>query len=757
ARFIAPTGRFEVGESSSAAAARQAEHPMSREVGYGIIDTWDELVDTIQEIAPTTLEGDDRALQRGRVNMLFKDRRFHRHTAMLLESEARHAREAWSHSMKYSKEIQTQDTRIGSLETLVATLLAQTSSLQTQLTAAHGRIQTLEARDPEPQDGPADAGSSFVYIAKIPPKKRTATITTTTPMTDAQIKALIAQGVVDALAKIKANRTSRNGDDSHDSGTGTDVESYSQCFQELALMYSRMFLEESDEVEKYQPFKRHNVAWAYTTWPREKKPYGGSKPLCPKCNYHHDGECAPKCANCKRTGHLTRDYRSQPAAANNQRAQGENQRVFTCFECRAQGHFKNNCPKLKNKNQENQAGNGNAVARAYGVGIAGTNSNSNVVTGTFLLNNHYASILFDTGADKSFVSTAFSSLIDITPTTLDHGYDVELADGRIIWVNTLIRGCTLDFLNHSFNIDLLPIELGSFNAIIGMDYLVPGAAPVARAPYRLALSEMKLLSNQLQEVSNKGFIRLSSSPWGALVLFVKKNDGSFWMCIDYRELNKLAVKNRYPLQRIDDLFDQFQGSSVYSKIDLRSGYHELRVREEDIPKTAFRTRYGHYELQVMVFGLTNAPAIFMDLINRHEKHLKLILELLKKEELYAKFSKCEFWISKVQFLGHVIESKGIHVDPAKIESIKDWTSLKSPTEIYQFLGLPGYYQRFIEGFSKIAKSMTHLTQKKVKFDWGDKQEAGFQLLKEKLCSAPILALPEGAENLLFIALLRIKD
>ncbi|GJS78638.1 putative reverse transcriptase domain-containing protein [Tanacetum coccineum] len=196
------------------------------------------------------------------------------------------------------------------------------------------------------------------------------------------------------------------------------------------------------------------------------------------------------------------------------------------------------------------------------------------------------------------------------------------------------------------------------------------------------------------------------------------------------------MKNRYPLPRIDDLFDQLQGSSVYSKIDLRSGYHQLRVREEDIPKTTFRTRYGHYEFQVMPFGLTNAPAVFMDLMNR----------LLKKEELYAKFYKCEFWIPKVQFLSHVIDSQGIHVDPAKIESIKDWASPKSPMEIHQFLGLAGYYRRFIKGFSKIAKPMTKLTQKKVKFEWGDKQETLFQLIKQKLCSAPILALPEGNKD-----------
>ncbi|GJR69925.1 putative reverse transcriptase domain-containing protein [Tanacetum coccineum] len=247
--------------------------------------------------------------------------------------------------------------------------------------------------------------------------------------------------------------------------------------------------------------------------------------------------------------------------------------------------------------------------------------------------------------------------------------------------------------------------------------LVPGAAPIARAPYRLAPSEIKELSDQLQELFDKGFIRPSSSPWGAPILFVKKKDGSFRMCIDYKELNKLTVKNHYPLLRINDLFDQLQGPSVYSKIDLRSGYHQLRVCEEDISKTAFRTRYGHYEFQVMPFGLTNAPAVFMDLMNRvckpyldkfviifiddiliyskskqeHEEHLKLILEFLKKEELYAKFSKCEFWIPKVQFLGHVIDSKGIHVDPAKIESIKDWTSPKTATEIHQFLGLAGYY------------------------------------------------------------------
>nr|GFA19849.1 putative reverse transcriptase domain-containing protein [Tanacetum cinerariifolium] len=191
---------------------------------------------------------------------------------------------------------------------------------------------------------------------------------------------------------------------------------------------------------------------------------------------------------------------------------------------------------------------------------------------------------------------------------------------------------------------------------------------------------MKELAKQLQELSDKEFIRPSSSPWGAPMLFVKKKDGSFRICIDYRELKKLTINNRYPLPRIDDLFDQLQGSSVYSKIDLRSGYHQLRVREKDILITAFKTRYGHYEFQVMPFGLTNAPVVFMDLMNRnkeeHEEHLRIILELLQKEKLYAKFLKCEFWLDSVKFLGHVINSQGVHVDPAKANVVADALSRK---------------------------------------------------------------------------------
>ncbi|GJW66728.1 putative ribonuclease H-like domain-containing protein [Tanacetum coccineum] len=207
---------------------------------------------------------------------------------------------------------------------------------------------------------------------------------------------------------------------------------------------------------------------------------------------------------------------------------------------------------------------------------------------------------------------------------------------------------------------------------------------------------MQELSNQLQELADRGFIRPSTSPWGAPVLFVKKKYGCFRMCIDYHDLNKLTVKNRYPLPRIDDLFDQFQGSSVYSKIDLRLGYHQLRVRDEDIPKTDFRTRYGHYEFQVMPFVFIDDILIYSRNKKEHVNHLRIILELLKKEKLYAKFSKCDFWIHIVQFLGHLIDSQGLHVDPAKIEAVKNWASPTTPTEIRQFLGLVGYYWRFIE-------------------------------------------------------------
>nr|GEU61876.1 hypothetical protein [Tanacetum cinerariifolium] len=334
-----------------------------------------------------------------------------------------------------------------------------------------------------------------------------------------------------------------------------------------------------------QPLRRQHVAKVYNIRTRKKKPYSGNMPKCTKCHFHHIGPCTQKCYKCNKVGHFACGCRSSSNAniENAQRNNVENPKGNGCFDCGALGHFKRDCLKLKNK----YGGNVNAQGWVYAVGNvekkgnALRDSDSNVITGTFLLNNRYASILFDTGADRSFISTAFISLTDIVLTPLGNSYDVELADAKIV---------------------------------------------------------------------------------------------------------------EFVIVFIDDIL-------IYSK-DKKE----------------------------------------------HKENLKAILELLKKEKLYGKFSKCEVWILKVQFLSHVIDNRGIHVDPAKIESIKDWASPKTPSEIRQFLGHTGYYRRFIEGFSKIAKSMTKLTQKGIKFDWGEKEENAFQLIKQKLCSAPILALPKGSED-----------
>ncbi|GJU84593.1 putative reverse transcriptase domain-containing protein [Tanacetum coccineum] len=499
-----------------------------------------------------------------------------------------------------------------------------------------------------------------------------------------------------------------------------------------------------------QQNRRQEAVRAYAVTPSGNNRYAGDIPLCKRCNLLHTGPCTGKCNICNKVGHLTK-----------------------------------NCQNKKPTTRSNQLP--VTIGRAYMLRDKNAYQDLNVVTGTFLLNKHLAKVLFDSGADRSFISISLASMLNILSITIDISYDIEMADRNLVSTNTVIKGCTLTLLNQPFEIDLMPIKLGSFDTVFGMDWLskyhakilcgekvvhipingetliirvmekkldekrledipvvkefsnvfpedLPGlppvhqvefqidlilrVVPVARTPYRLSPSEMQELFNQLQELADRGFIRPSTSPWGAPILFIKKKDRSFKMCIDYRELNKLTIKNRYPLPRIDELFDQLQGSSVYSKIDLRSGYHQLRVRDEDIPKTSFRTRYRHYEFQVMAFGLTNAPTVFMDLMNRvcklysdkfiivfiddiliysrnkeeHANHLRIILDLLCKEKLYAKFCKCDFWIRIMQFLGHLIDSQGLHVDPAKIEAVKNWTSHTIPTEVRQFLGLVGYYR-----------------------------------------------------------------
>ncbi|GKE38365.1 putative reverse transcriptase domain-containing protein [Tanacetum coccineum] len=413
-----------------------------------------------------------------------------------------------------------------------------------------------------------------------------------------------------------------------------------------------------------QQNRRQETFRAYAATPTKNNRYTGNRPLCKKCTLHHIGPCTVKCNTCNKVGHLTKNYRNKgPATGSNLLSV-----TITCHDCGEKGHYANQCQKTTNNN---------AQGRAYMLRDRNAHQDPNVVTDTF--------------------------------------YNIEMADGNLVSTDNVIQGAILTLLNQPFEINLMPIKLGSFDVIIGMNWLskyharficdekvvhipingetliirvmekkssipevfpedlpgllpvrqvefqidlIPGATPVARAPYRLAPSEMQ--------------------------------------------------ENRYPLPRIDDLFDQLQGTSVYSKIDLRSSYHQLRVRDEDIPKTAFRTRYGHYAFQVMPFGLTNAPTVFMDLMNRvckpyldkfvivfiddiliyyrnkeeHANHLRIILELLKKEKLYANFSKCDFWIRIAQFLGHLIDSQGLHVDPAKFEAVNNLTYPTTPTEIH---------------------------------------------------------------------------
>ena len=302
--------------------------------------------------------------------------------------------------------------------------------------------------------------------------------------------------------------------------------------------------------------------------------------------------------------------------------------------------------------------------------------------------------------------------------------------------------------------------------------LHPGTSPISMTPHRMAPVELQELKVQIQELLGKGFIRSSTSPWGAPILFAKKKDKNLRLYIDYRQLNRVTIKNRYPLSRINDLFDQLRGARVYSKIDLRIGYHQLRVREADIPKTTFRMWYEHFEFTVMPFGLTNAQAAFMDLMNRafqpyldqfvvvfvndiliysqseveNEDHLRIVLQLLRDHQLYAKFSKCEFWLTEVGFLGHVVSASGMSVDPRKVEAVMSWEKLKSVFEIHSFLGLARYYMRFIDDFSRLAAPMTRLTRKEVKFVWDDSCERAFQELKRRLTSAPILIVLERGQR-----------
>ncbi|GKA73149.1 putative reverse transcriptase domain-containing protein [Tanacetum coccineum] len=437
--------------------------------------------------------------------------------------------------------------------------------------------------------------------------------------------------------------------------------------------------------------------------------YAGSQPWCAKCRtHHHDKAKCRVCFNCHRLGHFVRDCRSHaiPASPVNAVDARPNQRA--CYKCGDPNHLKNVCPKLNRESGEsgnqlalgsrrNDRGGGNQVrGRAYNASMnaAEAAKDLSVVTGTFSLNDHFATVLFNSGADFSFISTKFAPILNMKPSIANPGYVIEIADGKKVKVDRIIRGCKLELGSSLFTIDLIPLGHSMDGEILRVHgerveestkalknakvdepkisdisvvrefvevfpddlkglppqrqvefriELIPRATPVAKSPYRLAPSEMQELSKQLKELQDKA-----------------------------------KVKIRLPLSRIDDLFDQLQGARYFSKIDLRSGYHQLRVHEDDIPKTAFRTRYGHFEFTVMPFRLTNAPAIFMDLMNR--------------EKLSANSLLCEFWLQEVHFLGHVVNQSGIHVDPSKIKAVKNWKAPTTPSEVRSFLGLAGYYR-----------------------------------------------------------------
>ncbi|WVZ52060.1 hypothetical protein U9M48_003153, partial [Paspalum notatum var. saurae] len=447
----------------------------------------------------------------------------------------------------------------------------------------------------------------------------------------------------------------------------------------------------------------------------------------------------------------------------------------------------------------------------------------NVVLGMFLVNSHPATVLFDTGATHSFITKSYAEQYNIPIRSTSRPMVVstpgETLSTSLICprVSINIRGvefCTMLIIIGSAGIDIIlgmetlakwdvridcakrtvhltapdgqkvevsatepsgclhqmeekptegirvvceypdvfPEELPGMPPDREVEFLIellPGTAPIAKRQYRVAPKEQELIKENIDELLGKGFIRPSSSPWAFPVLFVDKKDESRRMCMDYRALNDL------------------QGACVFSKIDLRSGYHQMKIRPSDIPKTAFITRFGLYEYTVMSFGLTNAPAYFMNLMNKvfmeyldkfvvvfiddiliyskteeeHEEHLRLVLQKLRDHKLYAKLSKCEFWLDQVPFLGHIVSKGGIMVDPSKISSVMDWKVPEVVKEVRGFLGLAGYYRRFIESFSRIAKPMTSLLKKGVPFIWTKERQTAFDELKKRLTTAPVLTLP----------------
>ncbi|GJV34215.1 putative reverse transcriptase domain-containing protein [Tanacetum coccineum] len=431
----------------------------------------------------------------------------------------------------------------------------------------------------------------------------------------------------------------------------------------------------------------------------------------PKCttynSYHTPGGPCHTCFNCNCSGYLVEDCRGMPRNVNPVNARNLTARV--CYERGSTDHVRSACPRLH---------------RAQGPG-----------------GNHSNQVAANNGG--------------IEPSELGFRYEIEITSGQLVEIDKVIKGCKLEIEGHVFDIDLIPFGHESFNVIIGMDWLLNHKAEIIyhEKVVRIPLSDGKVLRVLGERPKEKAILLMSAKA-------SDKKQKEIEVVRDFPEVFPDDLSGLPPVREIEFRIELIPGATPVAKSpyrlapseseelsgqlkelqekDLRSGYHQLRVHEDDIPKTAFRTRYGHFEFIVMPFGLTNAPA--------HVDHLRLVLELLKKEKLYAKFSKYEFWLREVQFLGHVINGNGIRVDPSKIEAVKNWKAPRTPFEVRSFLGLAGYYLRFIEDFSKIAKSLTILTQKCKTFDWGEEQENAFQTLKGKLRNAPVLALLDGPKD-----------
>nr|GFB12067.1 putative reverse transcriptase domain-containing protein [Tanacetum cinerariifolium] len=434
-----------------------------------------------------------------------------------------------------------------------------------------------------------------------------------------------------------------------------------------------------------------------------------------------------------------------------------------CFECGEVRHLAKDCKKGSttskgNKNNKPQAASGRvfALITEQAANAPGT------ILGTLYMYDHGVFVLFDTGLTHSVVSIAFSKHLKVPSIPLDNALSLSTPMLNSVIISHEFRNCPLRVGDDIRFANLLPLKMSDFDIILGMDWLTEHGATIDCHSKRVIFGDL----------NNPEFIYHGSRPGlpheREVEFTIELIPGAQPISKD-SELNHITVRNRYPLPRIDALFDQLQGAKFFSKIDLRSCYHQLRVKERDVSKTTFRTRYGHYEFLVMPFGLTNAPAVFIDLMNRvfheyldkfvivfiddilvysktkeeHEDHLRIVLEILRQKKLYAKFSKCDFWLGKVAFLGHIVSADGITMDPAKVEAITKWPRPTTVTEVRSFLGLAGYYRRFVEGFSLPALSLTKLMRKGEKFVWNEERKKSFKELKRRLVSSPVLTLPSG--------------